>query len=334
MSQKLLSATSVVGGLLAGGLVAAAIFAPVVIHADVKTQEKTQVKFEGMLGRIAGMAGGNAAKDGLTSSVAVKGNRMATFNDQNGQIVDLSEEKIYTIDFKKKEYRVLTFAEMREQIKKMRADAEKMAKDMPADDRSQMEDATKNVEVTFDVKPTGESRTIAGHPAKQVIVTVTTKEKGKTLEESGGLVVTNEVWLGPRLAALNEVGQFQAKYIAAVYGDSLASMGQQFASMSAMYPGLQNVMKATGEQLKKLDGTPLMTIQRTETVKSTAAMTQAPAAPASGGGLSGALARRVMGNKKPEQRNLLYTSTSETVSIETAAADADVAIPAGFKEKK
>ena len=90
-------------------LIAAAIFAPA-IHADVKTKEKTQVKFAGMLGRIVGMAGGGAAKDGLTNSVAVKGNRMATFNDQNGQIVDLSEEKIYNIDFKKKEYRVYTLA--------------------------------------------------------------------------------------------------------------------------------------------------------------------------------------------------------------------------------
>jgi len=104
------------------GLIAVAIFAPA-LHADVKTKEKTQVKFEGMLGRIAGMAGGGAAKDGLTNSVAVKGNRMATFNDQNGQIVDLAEEKVYHVDVKKKEYRVFTFAEMREQMQKMKADS-------------------------------------------------------------------------------------------------------------------------------------------------------------------------------------------------------------------
>jgi acyl CoA:acetate/3-ketoacid CoA transferase alpha subunit len=67
-------------------------------------------------------------------------------------------------------------------------------------------------------------------------------------------------------------------------------------------------------------------------VKSAAAMAQQPAA--GGGGLSGALARRMMGNKKPEQRSLLYTSTNETLSIDTTASEADVAIPAGFKEKK
>jgi hypothetical protein len=280
------------------------------------------------------MAAGNAAKDGLTSSVAVKGNRMATFNDQTGQIVDLSEEKIYNVDLKKKEYRVMTFAEMREQMKNMRADAEKAMKDMPTEDRSQMAEATQNLEVTFDVKETGESKSIAGHQAKQVVITVTAKGKGQPVEESGGMVITNEVWMGPRIAALNEVGQFSAKYVQAVYGDALAGMGQQFASLTAMYPGIQNAMKTMGEQMNKLDGTPLMTVQKTETVKSAAAMAQAQSAPSSGGGLSGALARRVMGNKKPEQRSLLYTSTSETLSIDTTATDADVAIPAGFKEKK
>jgi len=318
MSRKVLSC-----------LVAAAIFAPVV-HADVKTKEKTQIKIEGLLGRIAG----GAAKDGLINSVAVKGNRMATFNDQMGQIVDLSEEKIYQVDVKKKEYKVMTFAEMREMMKKAQADMEKAMKDMPPEARGvDMQQASANIEVTFDVQPGAEAKTIAGHQARHMIVTVTAKEKGKTLEEGGGMVLTNEVWLGPRIAALNEVTQFQMKYAAALFGDSIAGMGQQLASLSAMFPGLQEMMKTMGEQMRKLDGTPLMTVQKTETVKSAAAMAQAPAA--SGGGLSGALARRMMGNKgKPEQRSVLYTSTTETLSIDTTAADADVAIPVGFKEKK
>src|SRR5690349_8931999 len=107
MSRKLLRSA-----LVSGGLVAAFILAPAV-HADVKTQEKSLVKFEGMLGRLAGMGGGAASKDGVTNTVAVKGHRMATFNDQTGMIIDLSEEKIYNVDLKKKEYRVVTFAEMR-----------------------------------------------------------------------------------------------------------------------------------------------------------------------------------------------------------------------------
>ena len=334
MSRKMLSSTFISGGLLAGGLVAAAIFAPAV-HADVKKSEKTQIKFEGMMGRVMGMAGGNAAKDGVTSSVSVKGHRKATVSDQTGRIIDLSEEKVYDLDYKKKEYRVTTFAQLREQMRQAQAEAAKAAKDMPAEERGQPGPTGSSAEASVDVKETGETKMIAGHKTKQVIVTITLREKGKTLEEGGGMVLTTENWVGPRIAALDEVGQFDLKFIKAVYGDSMTAMGQQFVSMSAMYPGLEKLMARTEEQMKKLDGTPLMTVQRTETVKSTEAMAQAPAAPASGGGLSGALARRMMGNKgKPEQRSLLYTSTSETLSIDTTATDADVAIPAGFKEKK
>lgn len=329
MSRKLMRSA-----LVSGSVFAAFILAPAV-QADVKTTQKSQMKFEGMLGRMAGMAGGAAGKDGATSSVAVKGNRMATFTDQTGTIVDLSEQKLYQVDLKKKEYKVMTFAEMKAMMDKARADMEKAMKDMPPEMRSDAGQPTTNLEVTFDVKPGSEPKTIAGHQAKHMILTVTAKEKGKTLDEGGGLVITNEVWLGPRIAALNEIGQFSMKYATAIYGDSMAAMGQQVASLSAMYPGLTNAMKTMGEQLQKLEGTPLMTIQRTETVKSAAAMSQAQAPPSGGGGIGGMIGRKMMGNKgKPEQRSLLYTSTTETVSIETAATDADVAIPAGFKEKK
>ena len=70
--------------------------------AEVKTRDKSQVKFEGMLGRMFSLFGGKGAKEGVEGRTAVKGNRKATVNENTGQIVDLSEEKIYDIDFKKK----------------------------------------------------------------------------------------------------------------------------------------------------------------------------------------------------------------------------------------
>src|SRR5687768_17223096 len=78
------------------------------LAAEVKTREKTLFKLEGMLGRVAGLFGGKAAREGIVSTSAVKGNRQSTVNDETGQIVDLGEEKIYEVDYKKKEYRVIT----------------------------------------------------------------------------------------------------------------------------------------------------------------------------------------------------------------------------------
>ena len=61
---------------------------------------------------------------GVTSMVAVKGNRKATMSDTTGQIIDLTEEKIYDLDIKKKTYTVTTFAELRKKMEEARRDAE------------------------------------------------------------------------------------------------------------------------------------------------------------------------------------------------------------------
>jgi len=63
------------------------------IRADVRADEKTRVELGGVLGRMMNMFGGRAAREGVASSVAVKGDRKATFNDTTGQIVDLGEDR-------------------------------------------------------------------------------------------------------------------------------------------------------------------------------------------------------------------------------------------------
>ena len=84
--------------------------------ADVKTQERTRVQFEGALGKIVNFFGGKAAREGIVSAVAVKGDRMMSTTDTTGEIVDLKEEKVFQLDMKKKTYTVVTFAEMRKQF--------------------------------------------------------------------------------------------------------------------------------------------------------------------------------------------------------------------------
>lgn len=284
-----------------------------------------------MMGRVLNMATGGAA-DGLTATVAVKGSRKADINERTGRIVDLAEERIYELDVRRKEYRVMTFAQLREQMKKARADAEKAAKDMPQQEQQDPAQAGAQIEVTVDVQETGETKSFAGHQAKQVKVILSAFEKGKTLDESGGMVMTNDVWVAPRLAAVDEIAAFDVKFFKAVYGDEMAAMAQQMTSLMAMYPSLQEMSKQMESKLRALNGTVLSTVMTVETVRSAAAMKQAPQA--SGGGIGGALARRMGAGRAPEKRSLLMTSSTETQSIDTSASDADVAIPAGFKEKK
>ena len=98
------------------------------VGADVKTSEKSQLKFEGMLGRMMGMFGGKAAKEGVVSTVAVKGDRKITTTGDTAEIVDLAEEKVYELNLKDRTYKVVTFAEMRKQMEEARAKAEEEAR--------------------------------------------------------------------------------------------------------------------------------------------------------------------------------------------------------------
>jgi len=318
--------TYLAAGIILGGLLVATV------HGDVRTRQRTQLTFEGMIGRIANLAGGSAAADGIIETVAVKGSRKADLNDRTGRIIDLVEERVYELDVRRKEYRVVTFAQLREQWQKAKEDAERAAKDRPADERDDPADQGKEVEILLDVKETGARKSIAGHNASQVILTVTAKEKGKDLEEGGGLVITSDVWVAPRVAALDEITQVTTKFLQAVYGDDAVASAQQMATVMAMYPSLQEMMTKLEEKTRALDGTVMTTVTKIETIKSAEAMKRSSAPPT--GGLGGALARRLGAGRAPEQRSLVLTSAGETQSIDTSASDADVAIPAGFKERK
>src|SRR5262245_9618878 len=99
-------------------------FAVAHTYADVKTREQVNMKFEGFLGFMLNR--GKAAKEGLVNSEAVKGNRKAKMSEDRGEIIDLGEEKVYTLDVKKREYTVETFDQIR---KRMRDEAEKARKE-------------------------------------------------------------------------------------------------------------------------------------------------------------------------------------------------------------
>lgn len=306
--------------------------------ADVKTQHRTTFQLGGTLGALVNRFGGDAAKDGLVETVALKGSRRMSTSQLAGRIIDLGEEKVYDLDMRKKEYRVTTFAELRKQWQdaqaKMKNDAQNAKGDEPADPRSQ---TGKQFEVSFDVKETGKSKSVAGHNTREAVLTITMHEKGKTLEEGGGLVMTNSLWLAPKMSTLHEITAFDVKFATAVYGDLIKGADmQQMGMLLAQYPSFKEMAERMATEAKKLEGTVLASTSTLEAVKSAEQMKQASSAPApSGGGLMGRLASRMAPKGgSGEARTKVFTSSDEMLSIENAVVDSDVAIPAGFKEKK
>ncbi len=121
-----------------------AIGSAAVITADVKTQEKSQVKFEGALGKVIGFFGGKAAREGVTDTVAVKGDRKISMSDYGGQIIDLSEQKVYTLDPKNKTYTVKTFAQIRQEMEEAQRKAEEQQAREQAREEKTKEKAREN----------------------------------------------------------------------------------------------------------------------------------------------------------------------------------------------
>jgi hypothetical protein len=318
------------------------------IHADVRTEEKTKLELAGMLGRMASVFGGKAAGDGVTSTVAVKGSRKATFNDTTGQIVDLTEEKVYDLDMKRKTYRVMTFADLRKRMLEAKEKAEKAVREEQAKAETAPPAAKPQdqVEIDFEVKNTGLTRTINGFPTRQALAIVTVREKGKTLDEAGGLTITSEMWTTPKVAAMQEVVDFDVQYAQKLYGPMIAGASpQDMAAVSAMYPMIAPALERLRVEGAKIEGTAILNVVKVEGVQSAEEFARQqkeraddsrPSITGGVGGLLGGLARRAAQNKvegQPSQRATVMTTTNEVVKVTTQVSAADVAIPAGFKEQ-
>lgn len=298
------------------------------LTADVRTREKTAIKFEGMLGRVVGMFGGKAARDGIVSTTLVKGDRKATLNEESGQIIDLAEEKVYNLNIKKKTYTVTTFEELRRQIQEARERAEKDAQKETGE--REPEQAGKEVEVDFDVKETGQKKELAGHEAREVVMTVTVREKGKTLEEGGGLVMTANSWHGPEIPAMKEIQEFDVRYWKQLQGPDAAGMSaEQMAAVLAMYPMVGKAMERLKQEAPKMTGTILAQTTTFEAVKSKEQLAEQN----QGGGGFGMLARRLK-KDSGNPRATIFTMQHEVQDVATSVEASSVAIPEGFKEKK
>ena len=63
------------------------------------------------------------------------------------------------------------------------------------------------------MKNTGQTKTISGFDTRQVVATITVREKGKKIEESGGIVMTVDTWLSKTAPSTKELMDFDRRYL-------------------------------------------------------------------------------------------------------------------------
>jgi hypothetical protein len=240
---------------------------------------------------------------------------------------------VYKLDMKKKTYTVVTFDELRRQLQEARDKAAKESKESPKEGNEPAQQPSgKEIEFEFSVKETGQTKSIAGYDTREVIMTLTGHEKGKTLDESGGMVVTADSWIGPEIPALKELAEFEMKYWKAIAPETATISAEQMAAVTAMYPMVKQAMERMNQEKVNMKGTPLATTVTFEGVKSKEQMSQQQQSQ-SGGGLSGMLARKMMKKGEEKPRATIFTMTTETLEVGTSVAPADLSIPEGFKQK-
>jgi hypothetical protein len=322
------------------------------IRADVRTEEKSRFELGGVLGRMVNIFGGKGAREGVTSSIAVQGDRLSKMNDTSGQIIDLGEEKVYDLDLRKKQYTVTTFAELRRRMEEAQRKAEESARKANAreakGDAKERDPNQKEMEVDFDLKETGQKKTINGFDTREVVMTITLREKGKTLEQGGGMVLTDDMWLAPKIAAMKEIADFNQRYALRLQGPMMAgASAQDLAAAMAMYPMMKQAVARMNTENVKMDGTPISSTVTMDAVQSAEQAAQESkrdedSKPDTGSGVGSLLSglakrgaqKKAEGDNENKARSTFITTTNEVLKATTAVSAADMAIPAGFKQNK
>jgi carbon monoxide dehydrogenase subunit G len=195
--------------------------------ADFSYQQTTQITGGAMQGmmRMAG-AFSKQAREPMVSTIIVKGHRMVHSTARSAQIIDVDKETITDINFDRKTYSVMTFAQMKQMMEDMMNRMQQKTKDNP-----------NNLQFKASVKDTGQTKTIDGMPAKERIV-------------------TSDTWIAP-VAGYEEVRAFYKLYA--------AKMGIMPGQNMGMFMGRPEMAKGMSEMVKemaKIDGVPVETVMK------------------------------------------------------------------------
>lgn len=287
------------------------------------------------------------AKEPIRTTIAIKGDRMCTLSNNNAVVIDLAKETYTEIDFQKKNYSVMTFAEFKQFLESMT--------------KKQKQDDSPAAKFNISVNETGQKRQISGFDTHEVILKMEMEVKDEKSKATGGFVMTSDMWIAPKVAGYEEIANFYRRMAEKI----------DWAPGGGMMTANSDVAKAWKELYKegsKMNGIPVLQTIRMGGPAGDGQAQQGEAAapqqqqearaekPSVGGALGGALGGRLGGfggfgrKKKPAEEpqqaqpaqqapaqqqsapGSLLEMTSELSGFSAAPVDASkFEVPAGFK---
>lgn len=237
-------------------LFALCLAVPATAFADFGYQETTKITGGSIVGlaKMAGMFSKQARSigDPITSTVLVKGNRMAHINPDHTQIVDLDRETITEIDHQKRQYTVMTFEQMKQRIEQAAREAEKKRAEASA--QAQPGEAPPEMNFAVNVKNTGAARNVSGLDTSQAILSMTLEAKDAKTGQTGNLAITNDMWMAPEIPGYQEVRDFERRYALKM---GVVLSGVVKPSMLGMQPGMGKGLAEMAKEMSKLKGIPI-----------------------------------------------------------------------------
>jgi hypothetical protein len=137
------------------------------------------------------------------------------------------------------------------------------AKRMQGRQKSKGDDKSEDVQAQFKIsaKATGQTRTLQGLNAKEMLITMAMESKNTKTGDSGAMEVSTDAWYAPVLG-YDEVKEFH-KRMAVKLGNMFGSGMQQISQMAAAQGGQANMsesMEQVAKELAKIDGVPVESV--------------------------------------------------------------------------
>jgi ribosomal protein L12E/L44/L45/RPP1/RPP2 len=236
-------------------LVALLAVSVVTLRADITT--KSTITSKGMVG-LTNMEGtqqsiisGDKAK--VISNIKMTSKVMKFLGAgkprETDEITRLDKELFWYVDNKEKKYEEKTFAEIRAEMEKALAEAnkekEKELKKHPED----------SIQLRGEVKVdrTGKTQKIAGYNTEETIITYTVYGKNAESKESGAFKVEMDLWLAKDAPGGNESNKYYASL-----ANKLGFTGHSQQSMEGMLTAFGIDPRELYKHTKDLQGTSLM----------------------------------------------------------------------------
>ena len=232
---------------------------PTLALADFQYSETTKVT-GGSIVSLAKFAGtfskqARSVTDPMTSSIYVKGNRMARVFPDHTEIIDLDQETITHIDPAKKAYWVMTFEEMKHamEVAMQKAQQQQQQQQQQPANSGPPPDVKFNVSVTN----TGASKQVVGLSASESILRMTALVTDQQTNKSGTFGMTNDMWMVPEIPGYDEVRDFHRRL-----AEKMGTMFSGSLPRSLMQPGMGTGMADMAKEMSKLKGVPVLQIMR------------------------------------------------------------------------